>query len=97
MKPESLPFARFGVLRCIAFLTFLVGAHGSQPDGPISLTVSTGGGNKSSPVLYGVMFEVSISVKSLVVFCANIARCRRWTILVWDQTPVSKTQLNLCR
>lgn len=68
MKSESLPLARLGVLKCIALLTFFAGARGSRLDDPISLTVSTGGGNKSSPLLYGLMFEVSISVKSLAVF-----------------------------
>lgn len=44
---------------CIALVTCLAGALTSEKKpGKMTLDVSLDGGNKSSPVLYGIMFEV---------------------------------------
>lgn len=66
MKSESVTCA--GLATSIVLLaTCLIGAlaegdnstKGNSSTVPISLIVAREGGNKSSPLLYGVMFEVS--------------------------------------
>lgn len=67
MKSESVTLTCAGLATSIALATCLTGAlaGGNSPAErnnstvPVSLTVATEGGNKSSPLLYGVMFEVS--------------------------------------
>jgi alpha-N-arabinofuranosidase len=61
MKQNSVTYASLGAATCIALVTCLAGAlaHSNGSNDPISLIVASDGGNKSSPLLYGVMFEVS--------------------------------------
>lgn len=48
-----------GVAACIALVTSLaVTLTRGSNYGPVTLTVQSDGGNKSSPLLYGIMFEV---------------------------------------
>jgi len=60
MKSNAVTYASLGAATCIALVTCLAGAlaNGNASNDPISLTVATEGGNKSSPLLYGTMFEV---------------------------------------
>jgi hypothetical protein len=59
MKPKYVSGA--GLATTIALATCLAGAlaEGNGSTVPLRLTVAREGGNKSSPLLYGVMFEVS--------------------------------------
>jgi hypothetical protein len=62
MKSDSVTYASLGAATCIALITCLAGAlaqGNNSPSGPVVLTVASEGGNKSSPLLYGIMFEVS--------------------------------------
>jgi alpha-N-arabinofuranosidase len=61
MKSELVTYASLGAASCIALMTCLAGALAegdNSSTGPIVLTVASEGGNKSSPLLYGIMFEV---------------------------------------
>ena len=62
MKPgESgwVVYVCIGLATCIALVTSLAGALTSEEKpGKLTLTVSRDGGNSSSPLLYGIMFEV---------------------------------------
>lgn len=67
MKPKSV--SGTGLAASIALATCLAGAlaKGNSSTVPLRLTVAREGGNKSSPLLYGVMFEVS----KMLAPCAN--------------------------
>lgn len=62
MKPGNSGWLVYGCIAlatCIASVTCIAGALTSEKNpGKITLNVSLNGGNKSSPVLYGIMFEV---------------------------------------
>jgi alpha-N-arabinofuranosidase len=67
-----------GFASSIALATCLGGALAKTNSSsvPLHLTVETEGGNKSSPILYGVMFEVSKKLAICVSsFVANIRYC----------------------
>lgn len=58
-KPGLVAALCLGAAACIALVislpvTLTRGSH----VGPVTLTVQSEGGNKSSPLLYGIMFEV---------------------------------------
>lgn len=67
MKPK--PVSGAGLASSIALATCLAGAlaKGNSSTVPLRLTVASEGGNKSSPLLYGVMFEVS----RILALCAS--------------------------
>ncbi|KAJ5366732.1 hypothetical protein N7541_000673 [Penicillium brevicompactum] len=56
---SALNFASLGIAICIALPSLLIGvaAQGNESTDPIQLTIASDHGNKSSPLLYGIMFE----------------------------------------
>lgn len=59
MKFGMMVSILIGAAICIALVTSLaVTFAGGSDVGPVTLTVQSEGGNKSSPFLYGIMFEV---------------------------------------
>jgi alpha-N-arabinofuranosidase len=82
MKSESVKCA--GLATSVALATCLTGVlaggnsstEGNSSTVPVSLTVEREGGNKSSPLLYGVMFEVSNKLALCAIHCvANLRYC----------------------
>ena len=67
MKSGSVSCA--GLATFIAMATCLAGAlaNGNSSTAPVRLAVARDGGNKSSPLLYGVVFEV----RKELTLCAN--------------------------
>lgn len=96
MKSNSVTYSSLGAARCIALATCLAGAlaYSNGSVDPISLTISSEGGNKSSPLLYGIMFEVSTArlLRSMTV-SLTFRLSRKWTILVWNPHWVSPQAL----
>jgi alpha-N-arabinofuranosidase len=60
MKSGTVVYSSLTAATCIALVTCLAGAltHHHASSGSVSLAVGKDGGNKSSPLLYGMMFEV---------------------------------------
>jgi alpha-N-arabinofuranosidase len=77
MKSGKVVYSCLAAATCIALVTCLAGAltHHHASSGSVSLAVGKDGGNKSSSLLYGMMFEVrnshlSFVEKSLIIILA---------------------------
>lgn len=85
LKPKWVVALFLGVAACIALVISLaVTLTGRSNYGPVTLTVvQNEGGNKSSPFLYGIMFEVRTS-HCLFTLTKVLTKfgLRKWTTLV---------------
>lgn len=100
MKSGAVVYSSLAAALCIALVTCLAGAlthHHTISSGSVSLAVDKDGGNKSSPLLYGMMFEVRVFEDFLAAKLLITIYFRKWTIQVKShdrQTPSQVVTMN---